>query len=412
MKILFLHQNFPGQFKYLAPALESKGHEVRAVGLKKGFISKNNPIINYRIDSGNTPGIHPLALDFESKIIRGEAVAQTLERMKNGGYTPDLVVAHPGWGESLFVKQIYPKAKQLHFCEFFYTIDGADVGFDAEFTSGSIRDHFRVGLKNAATLSALHEMNKGYSPTHWQKSLYPKPYQEKIEVIFDGIDTELIKPGPLDEHTIIARKGDADIDLKNFMGREVITFVNRNLEPYRGYHSFMRALPKIQKEMPNAITLIIGGDGVSYGVKPKNGNSWKDIFLEEVGALLDMSKIFFLGNVPYRQYLNILKLSSCHVYLTYPFVLSWSCLEAMSTGCVVIGSKTKPVEEVITDGENGLLVNFFNYDEITHSVVNVLQNPKNFLKIRAAARNLVVNRYDLKKKSIPQQIDLIERMMN
>jgi glycosyltransferase involved in cell wall biosynthesis len=188
--------------------------------------------------------------------------------------------------------------------------------------------------------------------------------------------------------------------------------VNRNLEPYRGYHRFMRALPSIQQRCPNAITVIVGGAGVSYGAAAPEGKSWKDLFLQEVNDELDLSRVFFTGKIAYRDYLTLLQVSACHVYFTYPFVLGWSCLEAMAAGALVVGSATPPVEEVIRDGDNGLMVNFFDQQALVQTVSQALNNPERFTKIRQAARISVVNRFDLETVCLPKQIKLIDRLLS
>ena len=193
-------------------------------------------------------------------------------------------------------------------------------------------------------------------------------------------------------------------------GEEVLTFVNRNLEPYRGYHQFMRALPRILREWPNAEVLIVGGDDVSYGAKAPEGRTWKQIFLDEVQADLDPARVHFLGRIPYDAYLNVLRVSRCHVYLTYPFVLGWSCIEAMSAGCLVVGSATAPVQEVIKHGANGLLVDFFDHRALADNVIGVLAQPEKYAPMRASARATAVERYDLDSQCLPRQLRLIEQL--
>ena len=185
---------------------------------------------------------------------------------------------------------------------------------------------------------------------------------------------------------------------------EVITFVNRNLEPYRGFHVFMRALPALLRRRPNAQVLIIGGNDVSYGQPPPHGENWRTVMLRELHGQLPMDRIHFVGKVPYKVYLNVLQVSACHVYLTYPFVLSWSCLEAMAAGCVVVGSKTQPVQEVIEHGKTGLLVDFFDRDALVNEVVTVLDNRADYAAMREAARAHVVAHYDLMRVCLPEQL--------
>ncbi|MFY8094612.1 MAG: glycosyltransferase [Niveispirillum sp.] len=370
----------------------------------KGTALHGAEVCNYPVSRGSTPNIHPWAGDFETKLIRGEACAAAAARMQAEGYCPDLIVGHPGWGEMLFLKEIWPKVPHLHFLEFYYSPDGADVGFDPEFRLSDWHNLARVRAKNANGLLNLELMDAAYSPTQWQRSSYPALYQPRVDVIHDGIDTDTLAPASAQ----VANVGPDKLTLKT--GMEIVTFVNRNLEPYRGYHVFMRALPRLQALRPNALFLLVGGDGVSYGAAAPKGTSWKNIFLEEVKDRIDMSRVLFLGNLPYSTFTGILRLSAAHVYLTYPFVLSWSMLEAMSLGALIVGSRTPPVEEVIEHERNGVLVDFFDVDGLADRVAHVLANPQHYQGMREAARQTVIDRYDLRRHCLPQQIALVERV--
>jgi glycosyltransferase involved in cell wall biosynthesis len=311
-------------------------------------------------------------------------------------------MAHPGWGETLPLRTIFPTARILLYCEFFYGAHGRDVGFDEEFPETGADGHVALHLKNAASLLALADCNVGISPTEWQRSTFPKEFQHKITAIHEGIDVDLIKP-----------KSDAVLRLSS--GREfrqtdeVVTFVARNLEPQRGYHIFMRALPRILSARPRAEVVIIGGDGVSYGPAPPSGTTWKMLFFNEIINKIDQGRIHFTGRLPYPDYLNALQVSSAHVYLTYPFVLSWSLLEALSAGCVVIGSDTAPVREVL-NSENGLLVPFFDVEQMAERVIEVLANPDRFQAMRTHARQSIIDRYDLRRTCLPKMLALIKGM--
>jgi glycosyltransferase involved in cell wall biosynthesis len=408
--ILFIHQNFPGQFKHLAPALAARGHQVKALAIT-GQAVAGVELIQYKPQRGTSSHIHPWVAEFETKVIRGEACGQAMLALRQAGFTPDLIVAHPGWGESLFAKDVWPASKLLSFLEFYYASQGTDVGFDPEFARTGFAEDARLRLKNANNLLALEASDWGLSPTAWQRSSLPRFFHDQVSVIFDGIDTDVVKPNKAVSLQI--GKAEAPDDQRHHLqvGDEVITFVNRNLEPYRGYHVFMRALPAVLKARPNARVLIVGGDGVSYGAKPPEGMTWKQRFLDEVQAQLDMSRVHFLGNIPYQSFLRLLQISACHVYLTYPFVLSWSCIEAMAAGCLIIGSRTPPVMEAIRDRENGLLVDFFDTDALSKRMIEVLSEPRAYEALRASARRDAIERYDLKNVCLPQQIQLVERLL-
>lgn len=405
--ILFIHQNFPGQFRHIAPALANHGHQVHALAIT-GQATPGVSLHSYRPSKGSSTSIHPLASEFETKVIRAEACGQAMLQLKANGVMPDLVIAHPGWGEALFVKDVWKQTSLLSFLEFYYATSGTDVGFDPEFSKQGFFEDARLRVKNANNLLSLEISDFGLSPTNWQKQSHPQWTQDRIQVIFDGVDCDILKPNPSVRLNLKRETGESfSLTSKD----EIITFVNRNLEPYRGYHSFMRALPKILAARPNARVLIVGGDGVSYGAKAPEGKTWKQIFLDEVKSRIDLERVHFLGNVPYPIFTQLLQLSSCHVYLTYPFVLSWSCIEALSTGCLVIGSDTGPVREVIEHGVNGLLVDFFNYEAIADAVIRSLSDPASFIRMRQNARASARDNYDLRSVCLPKQLALIESIL-
>jgi glycosyltransferase involved in cell wall biosynthesis len=329
--------------------------------------------------------------------------------LKSNGLTPDLVIAHPGWGEALFVKDVWKNVRLLSFLEFYYAADGTDVGFDAEFSKHGLLEDARLRVKNANNLLALEASDFGLSPTNWQKLSHPKWMHDRINVIFDGVDCDVLKPDNSAQLTLKKESGESFLISKS---GENITFVNRNLEPYRGYHIFMRALPRILASRPNARVLIVGGDGVSYGAKAPEGKTWKQIFLDEVKSDIDLNRVHFLGNIQYTLFIQLLQLSSCHVYLTYPFVLSWSCIEALASGCIVIGSKTGPVIEAIEHNVNGILVDFFDYSSLADNVIDVLKDQDQFMSIRQNARASARERYDLRSVCLPKQLKMIESILS
>lgn len=397
---LFIHQNFPGQFVHVASELVRLGHKVVALGIK-GRAVPGVQYIRYAPKAPSRISEVEAARDFETKVVRGMACAQAMAQLKQQGLQPDTIIAHPGWGEALFCKDVWPQTRLLMFAEFFYAADGADYNFDPEFAHDSVADRARLRIKNSVHLHALHACDGGYTPTQWQRSQLPVEYRDKLEVIFDGIDTQVVAPQPA-AFVQLQRAG-----VRLAAGDEVITFVNRNLEPYRGFHVFMRALPEILRQRPNARCLIIGRDEVSYGSLPKTGGSWRDVMMAEVGARLPMDRVHFLGGLPYGDYLRVVQVSACHVYMTYPFVLSWSCLEAMSAARVVVASRTGPVEEVIDDEVHGRLFDFFDINALVTKVVEVLADPGRFRPLGANARSHVIAKYDLRNVCLPAALDLM-----
>jgi glycosyltransferase involved in cell wall biosynthesis len=406
MRILFVHQNFPGQFKHLAPALTADpGNQVVAFMMQKNAPTtwQGVRLVSYQPAHGTTPNVHPWVSDFETKTIRGEAAFRAALALRESGFTPDVIVAHPGWGESLFLKDVWPHAKLGIYCEFFYHAQGADVGFDPEFPVKDPGEVCRLRLKNLNNLLHFEIADVGISPTHWQASTFPEPFRSKITVVHDGIDTDTVAPNQAVSLTL---GGSLTLTKQD----EIITFVNRNLEPYRGYHIFIRALPEILRCRPKARVLIVGGDDVSYGARPPEGQKWKDVFFDEVKDQLDLSRVHFLGNIPYEHFIPVLQLSTVHMYLTYPFVLSWSLLEAMSVGCAIVASDTPPLREAVRQDETGRLVDFFDVPGLAREVCALLDDPAARARLGANARAFAQANYDLKTVCLPRQLQWVEAL--
>lgn len=423
LKVLFIHQNFPGQFKHLAPTLVKMGCDVTAMPIiqneqVKAGIWNGVKIVPYDIYKSSTPNIHPYLIDFETKIIRAEGLLHTALKLRNEqNYYPDVIIAHYGWGETLFIKQVWQNAKFGIYCELFYDAEGQGNNFDPEFSD---LEHFnieqeraRIYIKNIHSFLTFknNDVDLGISPTIYQRSTYPLDYQKKIYVIHDGIDTNYIKPNP-------QRKLQLDDLLLKKDKDEIITFVNRNLEPYRGCHIFIRCLPELLKQRPNAHILIVGGDRVGYGAAPSptkyKEKTWKDIFVNEVRPKIsdkDWQRVHFLGYLPYQSFIGILQASSVHIYLTYPFVLSWSLLEAMSCGAAIVASNTEPIKEMITDGENGKLVDFFDKKALVNTICHLLDNPDERQRLGQNARDFIVKNYDLQTVCLPKQILWIKKLL-
>ena len=400
--ILLIHQNFPGQFKHLAPALVARGHSVRALHLRDGLPERwqGVQLHRYAVQGRPAQGLQPWLVDMESKLLRGQSCLVAMRRLREAGFMPDVVLAHPGWGESLFAKDVWPQARLALYAEFFYRAQGGDVGFDPEFLPPDpLADAARLRVKNANNLLHLDAADALISPTRWQASTFPDWVQERMTVVHDGIDTDALVARPeaqlsLPQGTVL-RPGD-----------EVVTFVSRNLEPYRGYHSFMRALPALLQARPQAQVLLIGGDQVSYGAAAPGGQRWKDIFAGEVRPALSeqqWARVHFLGRVPYDTYLSALQVSA---------VLSWSLLEAMSLQCTVVGSDTAPVREVITHGAEGVLVNFFNPAAIAAQVAALLGDAPERERLGRAARERMRREYDLQRICLPRQLAWLEGMVS
>lgn len=405
MNILIVHQNFPGQYRHLAAALVARGDDVVAIGGPTAQPQAGVTLHRYNpLPAGGVPPCHGWVADFQTKVLRAEAVAVLIEALKVKGLRVDLVIGHPAWGELLSIKDVLPGVPVLHQVEFVYQLEGADVGFDQEFAKPGWEAQSRLRLRRAPQLLALQDLDWGLAPTLWQANTAPKEYRERISVIHEGIDTNQVAPRMgaevrLDKSGITLRPGD-----------EIVSFVARNLEPYRGIHCFLRMLPLLQQLRPQARVVIVGNEGVSYGAPPAGGGTWKHRLLQELAGKIDLSRVHFVGHVPHPVLHELFRVCACHVYLTYPFVLSWSLLEAMACGAVVIGSATAPVQEVIETGSNGLLVNFFDGEALAHSIAKVLADPQQYRSLGKEARNTVVQHYDLTTICLPKQLALVDQL--
>ena len=364
MRVLVVHQNFPGQFGHFVKAWAKRpGWNVRGLGRETApGIPGFDGLLRYTLAREGRPNQHPYLRQMEAATLHGQAAARAMLRLRQSGFTPDAILAHPGWGETLYAKDVFPNARLIHYCEWYYSPVGADVGFDPEFPV-SFDDQTRIRTWNALHALNLTNCDVGVTPTRWQYSRYPESLRSKLVIQHEGVSPEGLDRDPtahikLPSGTVL-RAGDP-----------VITYVARNLEPYRGFHIFMRALERIQKVNKKCHAIIIGGHGTSYGKRPLGASNWRDYMLKEV--TLDPTRTHFLGWVSRADYINALKISASHVYLTYPFVLSWSLLEAFISDASIVASNTAPVREV-WEGNQSDLVDFFDVQRICDGVVESLR---------------------------------------
>ncbi|MCU0534092.1 MAG: glycosyltransferase family 4 protein [Hydrococcus sp. Prado102] len=387
MKILFLHPNFPAQFRHLAAALaqDKQNQVVFGTSRKEGQIAGVFKAI-YSPSREVRPETHHYVRTLESAVLQGQAVYRIAEQLKAQGFVPDLIYGHSGWGPTLFMKDAFPTSKLLCYFEWFYHARGTDADFDPS-EPLTPDDIARIRIKNTPILTDLYSCDRGLSPTKWQRQQFPQEFQSKIHVLHDGIDTNFFQPKPGAKLVLPS----VNLDLSGV--EEIVTYVGRGMEPYRGFPQFMEMVALLQQRRPKCHVVVVGEDRVAYGRSLPDGKTYKQFMLEKLP--FDLSRLHFTGPLPYAQYLQVLQASSVHVYLTRPFVLSWSMLEAMSTGCLLVASDTQPVTELIQDGVNGLLVNFFSPQEICDRVEEALDRPEKMLSLRAKARKTIVENYDL-----------------
>ena len=398
MNILFLYPNFPAQFRHLVTALAKNSQNKVVFGTKReeGSISGVLKAI-YTPSRQARRETHHYVRNLENAVIQGQAVYRLAEQLKKERFIPDVVYGHSGWGPTLFIKDIFPKAELLCFFEWFYHAHGTDADFDPK-EPLTADDEARIRIKNTPMLTDLYSCDRGLSPTYWQRQQFPPEFHNKITVRHDGVDTNYFHPKP-GAKLVLQNK---NLDLSEV--DEIVTYVARGMEPYRGFPQFMEAVSILLKKRPNCHVVIVGDDRVAYGRSLPEGESYKKLMLDTYDY--DLARLHFTGSLPYSQYLQVIQASSVHVYLTRPFVLSWSMLEVMSTGGLVLGSKTPPVEEVIEDGVNGLLVDFFAIDRIVERIEEVLDHPDKMANLRVKARETIQEKYDL-SRLLPEHIDWI-----
>jgi glycosyltransferase involved in cell wall biosynthesis len=403
LDVLFVHPNFPGQFRKLAGALaQEQGVRIYTLGDQSWMPAFELPGVtplSYPAPEAAGESTHTYVKSLEAGVRRGQQVVRTLLPLKHQGIEFDVIYIHPGWGDGLYLKDLFPNALIISLFEYYYRSRGSDLGFDPEFPL-SFDDIFRVRTLNSIQHLALESFDIGICPTAWQRSRYPEVYQHRLECLHEGVDTEVARPNV-----------QASFRLPNgtvlHAGDEVLTFVSRSLEPYRGFHQLMRALPLILKERPNCQVVIVGRDAPSYGPAPQQEDSWRIKYLKEQEGKLDINRIHFTGLLAFGDYIKVLQVSRVHIYLTYPFILSWSMLEAMSAGCLVIGSDTEPVKEVISHGNNGLLFPFFDTNALSALTTNALAQPRDYEAMRQAARLTIQTRYDFNTVIYPQHLKLL-----
>jgi glycosyltransferase involved in cell wall biosynthesis len=315
-----------------------------------------------------------------------------------------VILGHVGWGELTFVKEVWPDVPVLGLFEYYFLARGGSVGFDPEFPASDTAP-FTMHARNAVNFANFQTVDLGHSPTRWQRDTYPESFHDKIHVCHDGIRTDLLRPDP-DARLSLGRLGRAVT-----RGDEIFTFVARNMEPVRGFHVFMRALPGILAARPRARAVIVGGNEASYGRRAEEPGGYRARMERELGDRIDWDRVHFLGRVPYASYRAVLRVSRCHVYLTVPFVLSWSLLEAMSTGATVVASDVAPVREAVEHGRTGLLVDYFRPDDLAAQVAEVLARPGAFAHLGAAARRHAVETYDFRTRSLPDHLRRIDSLL-
>ena len=386
MQILFLHNNFPAQFGQIGAFLRDEGWDVWFGTQRKNSALEGVRVFNYEPHRGVSEKTHPYTVNFENAVLNGQALARAALKEKSAGLNPDIVVAHSGWGPGLFAKDLWPDAAYVGYFEWYYRADAPDIEFLGR-EKGLSDDQLRGRMRNAAILTDLASCDVALCPTQFQASQFPDCFKSKIRVIHDGVDCDTYKP---------SRESGLKIgELELPPTTEIVTYVARGMEPYRGFPEFMDALAELMKRRPQLHAVVVGEDRVAYGKKLEKGDSYKKRALEKHD--FDPERLHFTGLLPRTKYLEVLQASSVHVYLTIPFVLSWSMMEAMSAGCAIVGSNNAPVRELIRSDESGLLVDMRRQSEIVTAIEKLLDDVALRHRIGAAARAEIKTKYDSKE---------------
>ncbi len=402
MHVLFVHRSGSGQFSHLIDRLVADGAEVTLVTERAEPVRPGLRQLTYA--PGEAAPARPSLAATEFHVRTGEAVAGVLQRLRRED-PPDLVVGHTGWGGLLFARDMLPRTPLLGYCEYYYNAENSDLDFDPALGVGD-PDRMRLRMRNAAQLVTLQAVDAAYTPTRWQQRQYPAGIRERLAVCHDGIDTRRCRPDPGARFTLpdgrMLQSGD-----------EVVTFVARDLDPYRGYPQFMHALARVARQRPDAVFVVVGNDGVGYGRPRPDGRLWREVMAEEVlAASPDLAdRVVHIPWLDHDDLIRLFQVSAAHVYLTVPFVLSWSLLEAMACGCLVIGSRTPPVQEIVVDARNGLLAPFFDTRALAERICEALARQAEFAALRRAARATVLARFEL-EACLDRQIGFVERLVS
>ena len=394
MRVLFLHNNYPAQFGALAKYLAQRGHDVTFGTNWQGTPPKWLRMVRFKPHREVRREQHPYLAFVEKAVLNGQGFARAAWKMQAAGYAPDVIVAHSGWGPGLYVRDVWPAAKYVGYFEWYYRSSGADVGF---LDKASWDDVHRIRTRNAAILLDVEACNWGIVPTAYQASQFPALLRRKLTVQHDGVDTTYFAPQPGRRLKL------PGLDLSHV--DELVTYVARGMETYRGFPQAMTAFADVQKRRPRAHVVVVGEDRVAYGKTLPDGDTFRKKMLRELD--FDEDRLHFTGLLSREHYRSVLLASSVHVYLTIPFVLSWSMIEAMSAGCLLVASDTDPVREVVREGHNGLLVDFFDTGRLADRICDALERPDAMAGVRERARQTAVERYPI-SKLIPLRARLLD----
>lgn len=406
MKFLFVHQNMPGQYRELLSWLvQQGGHEIVFLTQRKGLRIDGVTTVTYQPHHQPGKEAYGLSKDWEAAAGAGLGAALAARQLqRDQGFKPDIIIGHTGWGELLFMKEIWPDVPVIGFFEYFYRTSGGLVGFDPDAPPNDQAGFF-AQARNSVPYASIEVVDQGHTPTYWQRDRFPTSFHDRMYTCHDGIRCDRLQADPA------ASVGLGRLSRPLTRDDEVVTYVARNMERARGFHIMMRALPQIQAKRPKARVLMIGGNETSYGSESSHPKGLRGEMEAELGDQVDWSRVHFLGKVPYDDLCRIIRISRCHIYLTMPFVLSWSLLEAMSMQATVVAANVAPVREAVRHGATGMLVDFFDPTALADQVTDVLDNPGAYAHLGPAARAHVLENYDFLSRCLPEHIAQINALV-
>lgn len=400
-KVLFVHNGAPGRFAPIAGALLARGWNGALINGPTGTDIAGLENRRFALETPRVRAQYRPSRRMEDALLMGRGAARAAEALRDEGFIPDLIIGHPGWGEMLYLAEVFPGIPQIQLGEYWYRSEGADSNFDPEFPARLLDSRIAIASQNVNFALSYAEAAAIVAPTRFQASLIPDCFQPRVHVIHEGVDTAQIRPHPpaqlvLADGTVL----DGSVP--------VISFASRRFEPLRGIHVFMRMLPLFQELAPDAHVLMIGADDPRiYGLPPRDGGTWLAAMRAEMGSRIDWSRVHVLPALPHDQLHRVFSNVTAHLYLTYPFVLSWSLLEAMACEALVIASDTAPVRDAIRHGENGLLVDFFDGPAMARQLAEVCRHPRAHARLRRAARATVLEKFDRATVCEPAWLELI-----
>lgn len=400
MKILFVHDNHPAQFGAFGDWLLRRGWDSRFATAWEGGNAGDPRFLRYKLHRAPTEGVHPYAYNFEKAVITGQAAARACLAAKERGWTPDIVMAHSGWGSGMFARDVWPEARFVPYLEWFYRYpppDDVSLGTHVP----DLHARLRQRARNAPFLLDLEHAAMAFCPTGFQAAQFPARLRSQITVLHDGIDVALHAPAPQRPAAV------SGLDLSAMP--EIVTFVTRGMEPHRGFPQFMRALAALQAARPGLHAIVGGEDRVAYGTKLPEGESWKARMLAELAGRLDLARLHFIGLQPRRDYVKVLQATDAHVYLTADFVLSWSMIEAMAVGCPLVASDCAPVREFL-DGTMARLVPLHDEAALAAALAETLDRKEEARARGAAARARVVRDLD-RERLWPEKERLLKTLL-